>query len=154
MRTITMVWSGLVLALFLVVGCAPSQINGPWGGESIDLMADDAEVTVTPAGNDAIKVSIKVEGSSETCNGSFEMTNSRSGIPLFSGPLKSYKGSWDKITTKACEDAIGGKGGIVQYIDIRDPSLFGSSMMQVCNPESNETICLAANTFKIEEKGM
>ena len=143
---------GLVLSGVLglmLVGCAPSEINNPWNGKSIDLLQDTQMITVSSSGEKNIKVSIKPEGASETCEGSFEMYNSRSGIPLFIGALKSYKGSFNKVSTEACKNAIGGTGGIERFIDIRDPALFGSTLLVVCNTSSNDTLCLAANTFKI-----
>lgn len=138
------------MGLLVFAGCAPSEIAAPWQGDSADLLQDSQAITVTPEGENSINISIQPKEGSEACEGTFEMYNSRGGIPVYAGAVKSYKGSFKEVTTKECEKAIGGKGGIERFIDIRDPSLFGSTMLFLCNTASSDTICLPTNTFKIE----
>ncbi len=139
--------------LVLFAGCAPSQISNPWSGSSIDLLQKDSEVTVTSAGEKDIKVVIKLAGAADTCEGTFSMISSRSGIPLFSGAVKSYKGSF-KQASGPCQNAIGSPGNVSQFLDIKDstmPVLF-NPLLLVCNTDSTEMLCLAKNTFKIAEQ--
>ena len=138
------------LGLLLISGCSPSEIKTPWMGKSADILQDDQGVTASPMGENTIKVEIKPKTGGESCTGNFEKFNSRSGIPLFIGAVSSYKGAFDRVSTEECQKAIGGNGGIVRYIDIRDPALFGSTILIVCNTDSSEKLCFAVNTFRIK----
>ena len=74
-------------------------------------------------------------------------------MPRLASANRSLKGSCKKVSREACIEAIGGSGGVERLIDIRGPSIWGQTSLQICNDSSSETFCVATNTFSIDQMG-